>query len=130
MMGAAMARGEPNFWNKGGGAIIIGINDDGNIDGGIPLTIGRQDLSDWVDQIIHQHVEPVGRYERHIIQSNNPNSAIQQGNGVLVVSFDKSENVPHMGSNNQYYVRTGAHSRCSRSLYCGGVTCVSFSTTA
>lgn len=97
------------FWNSGGGIFIAGINDEGQIDGGIPETIGRQKLRDWVDQSIAR-VEPPGPYIIQIIGKGENGSSIKEGNVVLVVGFGESITAPHMAPDKRYYLRAGAHS--------------------
>jgi hypothetical protein len=99
------------FWNSGGGVLIVGINDDGVIDGGISDMMGRQRLRDWVDRVI-SHVEPAGPYLVKLIYSNgNANgTAIQPRHCVLLIAYGESNNAPHMAPDKRYYVRAGAHS--------------------
>jgi hypothetical protein len=97
------------FWNTGGGVFIVGINDDGVVDGGIPEKKGNQKLRDWVDQIIVD-VEPVGPYTVQTIASEKDDSLINTDKVVLVIGFGESFNLPHMAPDNKYYMRAGAHS--------------------
>lgn len=97
------------FWNSGGGYFIVGYDEDTGIDGGIPPKMGKQGLPDWVDTIVHA-VEPVGQYKTQLIEPNSKTSLIQAGNIVLVIGFAESHNLPHMASDNRYYIRAGAHS--------------------
>lgn len=94
------------FWNSGGGVFIAGVNDNGEIDGGIPNSKGRQKIRDWVDAAI-MWTQPLGKYHVHVIpiDESNPDSKI-----VLVIDFIESVNVPHMAYDHKYYIRAGAHS--------------------
>lgn len=96
------------FWNSGGGYFIVGVDDKGIIDGGIPAKMGRESLSDWVDTVLHE-VEPVGNYQVKLIEPDPNKSLINSGQVVLVIGFDESFNLPHMASDNRYYIRAGAH---------------------
>lgn len=97
------------FWNSGGGVLIIGLDDDGNIDGGVSDMVGRQRLRDWVDRVI-SHVEPAGPYFVRLIYREEKTSTIEIGNCVLVVAYGESNNAPHMAPDKRYYVRAGTHS--------------------
>lgn len=97
------------FWNTGGGILIVGVDDNGQIDGGIPTHIGTQRLRDWADQIISQ-VNPAGDYTIKVIERESETSKIQENHVVLVIGFDESYTLPHMAPDNRYYVRAGAHS--------------------
>jgi len=97
------------FWNTGGGLLIIGVDDNGEIDGGIPKKIGNQKLRDWVDQLL-MDVEPPGDYTVGIIRRDSEDSRIDKHNVVLVIGFEESYNLPHMAPDYKYYIRAGAHS--------------------
>ena len=97
------------FWNSGGGVFIAGVDDNGQIDGGIPARVGGQKLRDWADQVLAQ-VEPVGPYTVKAIEAAQLNSRIRPDCAVLVIAFGESASAPHMGPDYRYYVRAGAHS--------------------
>lgn len=97
------------FWNSGGGVLVVGLNDKGDIDGGISEYCGRQRLRDWVDRVI-SHVEPAGPYLVKLIYGEGASSRIQPGHVVLVIAYGESNNAPHMAPDKRYYVRAGAHS--------------------
>lgn len=97
------------FWNSGGGILIIGLDDDGNVDGGISDLVGRQRLRDWVDRVI-SHVEPAGPYLVRLIYRENGESHIEDGKCVLVIAYGESNSAPHMAPDKRYYVRAGTHS--------------------
>ncbi|MEL6272919.1 MAG: ATP-binding protein [Chloroflexota bacterium] len=97
------------FWNSGGGVLIVGLDDRGEIDGGISDLMGRQRLRDWVDRVI-SHVEPAGPYFVRLIYGEGEDSAIESGMCVLVIAYGESNNAPHMAPDKRYYVRAGAHS--------------------
>ncbi len=97
------------FWNSGGGVLIVGVDDSGNIDGGIDDVVGRQRLRDWVDRVI-SHVEPDGPYLVKLIYCDSDASPIEPDKCVLVVAYGESNNAPHMAPDKRYYVRAGSHS--------------------
>lgn len=97
------------FWNTGGGILVVGVDDSGKVDGGIPYMMGKQKLRDWVD-IVLTGVTPVGPYTVRTIKPREAESRIDKGCVVLVVAFGESYDLPHMASDHRYYVRAGAHS--------------------
>jgi hypothetical protein len=98
-----------SFWNTGGGILIVGVDDSGKVDGGIPHRIGKQKLRDWVDMILNT-VSPVGPYTVQAIKAEKADSRIEHNHVVLVIAFGESYDLPHMAPDNRYYIRTGAHS--------------------
>jgi Putative DNA-binding domain len=97
------------FWNTGGGILVVGVDDRGQIDGGIPPKMGKQKLRDWLDTVLAT-VTPVGAYEVRTIVRSKDDSKIEAGCVVLVIAFGESFDLPHMAPDNRYYVRAGAHS--------------------
>ena len=96
------------FANSGGGCFVVGVDRNGNADNGLPLKIERQDLRDWVDQIIKE-VEPVPQYEIKLIENSEGRGVINRDSAVLVVAVHESHVGPHMAPDNHYYIRAGAH---------------------
>ncbi len=96
------------FANSGGGCFVVGVDGNGNADGGFPLKIGTQDLRDWIDQIVNQ-VEPVPRYDIKLIQDSVGRGEIKTEFAVLLVVIHESYIGPHMAPDNHYYIRAGAH---------------------
>lgn len=97
------------LWNTGGGILVVGVDDHGAVDGGVPAMMGRQKLRDWVDIILNT-VSPVGPYTVQTIASEHAQSRIEAEMVVLVVAFGESFDLPHMAPDSRYYVRSGAHS--------------------
>ncbi|WP_100009841.1 helix-turn-helix domain-containing protein [Lentibacillus sediminis] len=97
------------FWNAGGGFFIAGVNDNGEIDGGIDKYKGKQDIRDWVDNAI-KLTEPTGEYSINIIENNLDDSKIEDNKVVIVICFFESNMIPHMAYDKKYYIRVGAHS--------------------
>ncbi len=101
------------FANSGGGVFVAGVDGDGDADGGLPKQIGRQDLRDWVDQIVHQ-VTPAPSYHIKLLDDSNGRGTINIDHVVLVVAFDESFVGPHMAPDHRYYIRAGAHTVAAR----------------
>lgn len=96
------------FANSGGGCFVAGVDGNGNADGGFSLKIGKQDLRDWIDQVIHQ-VEPCPKYEIKLIQDPMGRGSIEQDKSVFLVAIHESYICPHMAPDSCYYIRAGAH---------------------
>lgn len=96
------------FANSGGGYFIAGVDGNGKADGGLSIKIGKQDLRDWVDQVVHQ-VEPVPRYDIKLIYDPMGRGTINPDSAVLIVGIHESYTGPHMAPDNLYYIRAGAH---------------------
>jgi len=96
------------FANAGGGGFVVGVDGNGNADNGLSLKIERQDLRDWVDQIVNQ-VEPVPKYDIKLISDPMGRGVIQPDSAVLLVAIHESYAGPHMAQDKHYYIRAGAH---------------------
>jgi hypothetical protein len=97
------------FSNSGGGFFIVGIdNGSGDVDGGIPRKMGKQDLRDWVDNVIH-NTQPLPKYKVTLLDDIRGRGNLNNDSVVLVVYFHESYIGPHMAHDNRYYIRAGAH---------------------
>lgn len=89
------------FWNSGGGYFVIGVDDNGKIDGGIPKYIGKQPILEWVQQSITE-VNFEALFTTNQIE-------IVSDKCVVIIGFSPTTNVPIMNSeDNKYYIRAGA----------------------
>lgn len=105
---AKLARAASGFWNSGGGLLVVGVDQQGNPDGGLSRIVGHQDLRDWVDQVLGT-VTPAGPYAVALIEGGGAEVSLEEGNVVLLVAFGSSHNGPHMAMDKRYYIRAGAH---------------------
>jgi hypothetical protein len=99
------------FANSGGGTFVIGVDKSGNVDGGIPMKVGkggRQDLADWLDQKIRQ-VDPTPKYEIQLVEDAGTRGSVTEGNAVVMVHVPQSFTGPHMAPDGRYYIRAGRH---------------------
>lgn len=94
------------FWNTGGG-VMIGIKDDGSVDG-IDPQIGRQPVEQWVEKVVSS-VRPIGKCDTKT-WFNKENPAVPNGKIVLGVMFHESHAFPHQAPDDRYYIRAGSHS--------------------
>ncbi|WP_171188378.1 helix-turn-helix domain-containing protein [Alienimonas chondri] len=107
-LGKKLCRAASGFANTGGGLFVMGVDDNGNADGGIDRLVGRQPLTDWIDVVVHR-VLPAPRYEVHLIDDADGRGTIAPGQCVAAVEFFESALVPHMADDERYYIRAGAH---------------------
>lgn len=106
---ADLAKAFSAFANSGGGHILIGVADDGTIDG-VPQTKGRTCTREWIEQIIPNLVEPVPTAFRVHLALDSKNT-IPDGKAVIVIDIDDSQMAPYQARNNKiYYHRVGGHS--------------------
>ncbi|MEG3925617.1 ATP-binding protein [Microcoleus sp. T3_D1] len=107
-LGDKIAKAASGFWNSGGGLFVVGVDENGQPDGGISLNVGRQSRRDWIDQAISQ-VMPKSCYVIHSIENSGCGLNIESGKGVFLIGFGDSEIGPHMAHDHCYYIRAGAH---------------------
>jgi len=112
-LGKKLACAASGFANSGGGVFVAGVAGDGDADGGLPQQFGRQDLRDWVDQIVHQ-VQPAPKYDVKLIDNSFGRGTIAANCNVLAVGFAESYFGPHMAPDHRYYIRAGAHTVAAR----------------
>jgi hypothetical protein len=101
-------RAASGFANAGGGCFIYGVDDNGDPDGGSNPTVGKQDLRDWLDQIVAR-VTPPPSYDIRIYDDSEGRGTLDSGNVIAAVSIHPSDTGPHQASDNKYYIRAGAH---------------------
>ena len=107
-LGNKIPKAASGFWNSGGGLFVVGVDGNGQPDGGISLNVGRQSRRDWIDGVISQ-VTPKSAYVVHSIEDKGSGCNIEPGKGVFLIGFGESEIGPHMANDNRYYIRAGAH---------------------
>ena len=64
---ASVANAISAFANSGGGSLILGVEDDGTLDG-LPPLVGRTAMRDWVEQKIPQLLDyPLADFRVHTV---------------------------------------------------------------
>jgi hypothetical protein len=97
------------FSNAGQGYLVYGIDNNKNLDTGVPELIGRQPVSEWIEGAIPGLVyPPVTQCVARLIRL----PAHAPDRGVLVVSIPLSESRPHWVTSPREaaYIRAGSHS--------------------
>ena len=99
------------FANGAGGRILVGLDDHGRIDGGVPRGL-RSGCRAWLEDLVPNAVEPPLRscnvFE---VVSEGPESSIRPGCAVYVLDIAASEQAPHQSKDNRYYLRIAGKSR-------------------
>jgi hypothetical protein len=103
------------FANMGGGRILYGVTDDGQVDnGGISSLIkGGRSPKDWLESVIPTLTDyEITGVNVYSISAQSPSSRIQEGKSIFVVDVPDSERAPHQSKRDlRYYVRMGGSSR-------------------
>jgi hypothetical protein len=103
------------FANTGGGQIIYGLDNNGNVDnGGIARVLrGRQSTKEWLEDVIPNltDFEIIG-FNVYEIRPKATASSISEGKSLYVVHVPDSERAPHQSKRDlKYYVRLGGKSQ-------------------
>lgn len=100
------------FANGAGGRLVIGLDDDGRIDGGVPVDLKSGGTRHWLEDVIPGVVSPGLRsFNVFEVQGQGPDSAILPGHAVYVVEIPPSEDAPHQANDHRYYLRIAGKSR-------------------
>lgn len=100
------------FANANGGHLFIGLNDDGVIDGGVPVDLKKGGIRAWLEDIIPGAVEPVlPEFNVYEVPRGGPKSRITDGHAVYVIHIPTSRHAPHMANDRRYYLRIAGKSR-------------------
>lgn len=109
---AALSKQISAFANATGGRLFIGLDDDGRIDGGVPVDLKRGGVRAWLEDVIPASVEPTLRgFNVYEVPPSGPGSAIHPGHAVFVVDIPASRDAPHMSQDRRYYLRIAGKSR-------------------
>jgi hypothetical protein len=105
-----LAKALSAFSNSGGGHLILGVADDGMIDG-VPPFKGKTRTRERVEQLIPDLLSPpLQDFRVHEVEAATP-SNIPAGQVVIVIDVADSMLAPHQTSGTKiYYCRSGGHS--------------------
>jgi len=99
------------FANGAGGILIIGVDDQGQIDGGVPVELKRGGLRSWLEDIVPNLVDPPLRKTNVYEVRHTPGGAILPEHAVYVVEVPSSDDAPHQAMDHRYYLRIAGKSR-------------------
>ena len=100
------------FANGAGGLLFIGIDDEGNIDGGVSTSLKGGGTRAWLEDIVSGLVMPKLRnYNVFEVLPASFDSAINEGCAVYIVDIKESLDAPHQARDKRYYLRIAGKSR-------------------
>ena len=113
-----LAKALSAFANSGGGHLLIGVKDDGAIDGVPQTKTGRTTTKDWLEQIIPNLLSyPLQNFRVHEVLAATP-SVIPAGQVVIVIDVGNSDLAPHQCVHSKvYYHRPGGRSEPANHFY-------------
>jgi hypothetical protein len=113
-----LAKALSAFANSGGGSLILGVRDDGKIDGVPKVYKGRASTREWLEQAIPNLLSyPLQDFRVHEVDPTTP-TTIPSGNVVIVIDVGDSERAPHQDTFTKlYYHRVSGHSEPAPHLY-------------
>ena len=99
------------FANGAGGRLFIGIDDNGNPDGGVPIDLKSGGTRSWLEDVVHQLVDPrLGRFNVFEVTGES-SDGILPGRAIYVLEIPASEDAPHQARDHRYYLRIAGKSR-------------------
>lgn len=108
----ALSRQLSAFANGAGGLLFLGIDDDGEIDGGIPVDLRGGGTRAWLEDVIPGLVDPpLSRFNVYEVTRAAEGSKMSPGCAVYVVEVPGSEDAPHQATDKRYFLRIAGKSR-------------------
>ena len=100
------------FANGNGGWLFLGIDDRGNIDGGVSMDLKGGGVRSWLEDVVPGCVEPqLVVFNVYEVARGGPGSHIEPGKAVYVVEIPPSHDAPHQAIDYRYYLRIAGKSR-------------------
>jgi hypothetical protein len=100
------------FGNGAGGRIVIGVDDAGQIDGGVPVDARRGGTRAWLEDVAATLTDPpLGRFNVYEVLGVGPETRIKPGHAVYVLEVHPSDAAPHQALDHRYYLRIAGKSR-------------------
>lgn len=93
------------FANSNGGIIVYGLSEEGQKAGKITYINANEFSQDWLDRVIRSNTQKPVDVEIFPVQEDK-----KPEKTVYIVRVPKSNNAPHMSSDNKYYRRFNAES--------------------
>lgn len=100
------------FANGGGGRIVIGVDDEGRVDGGARTDLKSGGTRSWLEDICPGLVDPpLATFNVHEVVAEREGSRIGLGRAVYVIELPASDAAPHQALDHRYYLRIAGKSR-------------------
>jgi hypothetical protein len=107
----ALSKAVSAFANGAGGKLFIGIDDNGHVDGGVPVDL-RGGTRSWLEDVVVGSVDPpLTRFNVYEVCPTSPSSAVRTGHAVYVLHLPASSEAPHQARDYRYYMRMAGKSR-------------------
>jgi hypothetical protein len=93
---AKVAKAISALANSGGGHLLLGVENDGAVDGVPPVYKGKTATRDWLEQVVPHLVDyPLADFRVHVVEPRPEASRIPPGRQVIVVDVGDSAMAPH-----------------------------------
>jgi len=102
------------FANGAGGRIFLGLDDDGVVDGGVPMELKGGGTRAWLEDIIPGSVDPPLRnFNVFEVPWPGPgvSTRLREGCAIYVLEIPASDEAPHQAVDHRYYLRIAGKSR-------------------
>ncbi len=101
------------FANGQGGRIFLGVDDAGQIDGGILRNLRKGGFREWLEDVIPGSVDPrLQSFNVFEVLPDDPDeSLIGPERAVYVIEIPPSQDAPHQAGDYRYYLRIAGKSR-------------------
>lgn len=109
----ALSKQVSAFVNGAGGRLFLGLDDEGQADGGVPVDLKGGGTRAWLEDIVPTCVSPpLRRCNVFEIRSDTvDDSRIAPQHAVYVIELPASEDAPHQAKDHRYYLRIAGKSR-------------------
>lgn len=101
------------FANGAGGRLLIGIDDLGEIDGGVSVDLKSGGLRGWLEDVTPGAIDPplTGFNVFEVRSDQSMRSRLAPGRAVYVIEIPRSDSAPHQATDHRYYLRIAGKSR-------------------
>ena len=110
----ALSKQVSAFANGAGGRLIIGVSDQGDIDGGVPVRVKPNGTREWLEDVVADTVAPrLARYNVFEVPAHagDAASALRPGHALYIIEIPASDEAPHQALDHRYYLRIAGKSR-------------------
>lgn len=110
----ALSKQVSAFANGAGGRLFIGIDNEGIVDGGVPVDLVAGGTREWLEDMVPHSVDPPLRRCNVFEVRRTPGdsgSRILDRHAVYVIDLPASESAPHQAKDHRYYLRIAGKSR-------------------
>lgn len=112
----ALSKQVSAFANGAGGVLMIGVSDEGRVDGGLSVSLKGGGTRAWLEDLVSAAVTPpLARFNVFEVLAD-PNTPAEErliapGRAVYVIDLPSSQDAPHQAKDHRYYLRIAGKSR-------------------